>query len=463
MNERLKQKNILAILELIFKISYLVLAISTFNSLLFGKPIMSILVEITFILGCILILERIVHWKEYRGMPYLIWLILFIVSFGISSLVNIQYGFIENIKWIIWTTFQMFLLYVKKQDGNIQNYQKEFSILSKIIIGYSFFASVVSFVLLFMGYSKTWISETTGQRMIMGFVWGRLWGIYTDPNYGAVISVISIILSLYFIYKSRNKVWIFYIANIVCQFIYIVFSDSRTGKVTLIVSIGFYVYCMLLRNVKITIGKISNMFLTCLVCVLMIGGMQGIKNIYNELIELQSEETDVMETVQEIGREEDIKEDISNRRFSIWRSGWEILETAPVFGTGYVTCIPYVMENLPDTYLVNNDYAVFGSMHNGFLNVLVYQGVVGFIIFMIFTIGIVVKVMSGIWQLQSEEYCYGIVLASCIGAVTCSMMFLLEGTYTNSIGSIVLWNSLGYLVQMISLEHKRNYQKQEEK
>ena len=134
-----------------------------------------------------------------------------------------------------------------------------------------------------------------------------------------------------------------------------------------------------------------------------------------------------------------------------------------MFGTGYVTCIPYVMENLPDTYLVNNDYAVFGSMHNGFLNVLVYQGIVGFVVFMIFTIGIVVKVMSGIWQLQSEEYCYGIVLASCIGAVTCSMMFLLEGTYTNSIGSIVLWNSLGYLVQMISLEHKRNYQKQEEK
>ena len=452
---------ILDYIECSFKISYLLLAIATFNSFVFGKPIMSILVMITFGLGGVLMIERLIHWKEYIGMPYLLLLLLFCLSFSISMVINKEFGFIENAKWLVWTSFQMFLLYVKRKDDSTEKYHKEFKMISLIIIWYGFFASVASIVLMLMRYSKITILETNGQRIIQGFIWGRLWGVYTDPNYGAVIGVISIILSLYFMQKQSRKICAMYIANIVMQFLYIVFSDSRTGKVTLLITIGFYLYTLLLKkgNEKKKIKKrMTDFVIVLFASILIIAGMKLVRVSYNNVIspfmskmffsEKQVTEEEKLEE-DRIGREEDIKADPSNRRFSIWESGMEVLKTTPVFGTGYVTFVPYTEKNLPNTYVVNNDHGVFGSMHNGFLNVLVYQGIIGFIIFIAFTICAVRRVFKKIWKLQGKDYRFGVTMLSCIAAVVCSMMFLLEGTYTNSIGCIVLWCYLGWLIKLI--------------
>lgn len=457
---------VLNFMECSFKISYLLLAITTFNSFVFGKPIMSLLVAITFVLGSILVIERIIHWKEYIGMPYLFLLIIFCVSFGISTVLNMEFGVVENAKWFVWTSFQMLLLYVKKKDEKVEKYQWEFKLISKIIIYYSFFAAIVSVVLMFMRYSRILIFESNGQRIIQGFVWGRLWGVYTDPNYGAVIGVISIILSFYFIQKQSRKINVIYITNIVVQFLYIVFSDSRTGKVTLLISVGFYLYTLLLKkksDMRKGKKRIIDLAVVFFVCVLLIMGMKAVRISYNNVVypfmsknfftekEVVSEEEIEDE---KIGREEDIKADPSNRRFSIWESGMEVLKTSPIFGTGYVTFVPYTEKNLPNTYVIKNDHGVFGSMHNGFLNVLVYQGVVGFVIFLVFTICTVVKIFRTIWKLDGEKYRVGVTMLSCIAAVVCSMMFLLEGTYTNSIGSIVLWCYLGWLMRLVEMKNK---------
>lgn len=458
-----KNLTIIDIIEYLFKISYLLLAFATFNSFVFGKPVVSVLVAVTFGLGSILMLERLVHWRVYIGMPYLIWLILFIVSFAISTIINMQYGFLENVKWIVWTSFQMLLLYARRTDESTDKYKREFGLISKIIIGYSFFAAIASIILLLIGYSKVWIFEANGQRIIQGFIWGRLWGVYTDPNYGAVIGVISIILSLFFLKKAVRVPRIIYIINIIFQFLYIVFSDSRTGKVALIVSIAFYLYAILLKhrqNIKSIKKMILNISVTIFVCILILLGMKAVRVSYNEVVSPLLSHIRIMnnsieeEESEKIGREEDIKSDPSNRRFDIWESGMEILKTAPIFGTGYVTFVPYAEQNVPDTYVLENDHGVFSSMHNGFLNILVYQGLFGFLVFMIFTISVMLKILGGIWKLEGEEYRYGITMLTCIGGVVCSMMFLLEGTYTNSIGAIVLWSFLGWLVQLLAPNHK---------
>lgn len=459
--QALFDKRVLSFLEYSFKISYLFLAMSTFNSFIFGKPIMSILVMVTFVLGSILIVERIIHWKEYIGMPYLFLLIVFCMSFFISMVLNREFGFIENTKWLVWTSFQMFLLYVKRENEEVEEYRKEFKVISQIIIWYSFFAAVASIVLMLIRHSKILILEANGQRIIQGFIWGRLWGVYTDPNYGAVVGVISIILSLYFMQTQNKKVYIMYIINIVMQFFYIVFSDSRTGKVTLIVSIGFYLYTLSLKkgnNLKKTQKIIRNLVMTVCVCAFMTAGMKVVRISYNNVVlpfisKIFFEENKISEEEQveaeKIGREEDIKADPSNRRFAIWGSGIEVLQTSPLFGTGYVTFVPYTEKNLPDTYVIKNDHGVFASMHNGFLNVLVYQGIVGFVIFIVFTISVVIKIFRRIWKMEGEQYRFGIVMLSCVAAIACSMMFLLEGIYTNSIGSIVLWCYLGWLLRLV--------------
>lgn len=458
-----KKKDILKILEYSFKITYLILAIGTFNSFTFGTPIMSILVMVTFGLGCILMLERLLHWKQYISMPYLVWLVLFCVSFVVSTIANAKYGFMENAKWLVWTSFQMLLLYVVRNDKTIEEQKKEHTVISKIIIGYSFGAALISILLLLVRYSHMWVMEANDQRIIQGVLWGRLWGVYTDPNYGAVIGVISILLSLYFLHGLLGRKRVFYKLNIILQFLYIVFSDSRTGMVALLVSVGFYIYTTLLKknSEKINVKqRLKNIFITVCICLLMLTGLKLVKIVYNEMVspvmttlffsdEEENEDEEEKEMEEKIGREEDIKADPSNRRFDIWGSGIEILNTTPVVGTGYTTFVSYTKDNVPDTYVLTNDHGVFGNMHNSFLNILVYQGVFGFVAFMIFVFSTIIKVFKNIWILDGEQYRYAITMLSCIAAVVCSMMFLLEGVYTNSIGSIVLWSFLGYIIQLI--------------
>lgn len=257
--------------------------------------------------------------------------------------------------------------------------------------------------------------------------------------------------------------------NMVVQFLYIVFSDSRTGKVTLIICIGFYVYTLLLKKNSIVIKikkKILDLMIAFLVCILIVLGMNVVRITYNNVVSpiisktfFTEEEVNEEEENKEnkIGREEDIKADPSNRRFSIWASGFEILKTSPIFGTGYVTFVPYAEENVPNTYVLKNDHGTFASMHNGFLNVLVYQGILGFIIYILFAICTAVKILKSIWKLEGEQYRFGIAMLSCVAAIVCSMMFLLEGTYTNSIGSIVLWCNLGWLVCLVDKKNKTTY------
>lgn len=86
--------------------------------------------------------------------------------------------------------------------------------------------------------------------------------------------------------------------------------------------------------------------------------------------------------------------DISNRRFDIWKSAVEIFKTSPVFGISRANILPYVDDNLPDSYLVTNEYMRFDSMHNMFFEILVSQGAVGLITFLTFIIFVIVGIFK---------------------------------------------------------------------
>ena len=448
-------------IALLFKIVYLILTMMTFNSFTFGKSIMSIFVMLSFLLGILVIGLRIINWKHFIAMPLFGFCIMFCFSFFISMVANMRYGWIDNFKWLVWTVFQLFILYIMDVKSNPQYYKKEIKILSYIIIIYSFLAAVISIILMLIRYQN--IVELTDQRVIQGFIWGRLWGAFTDPNYGSVISVISIILSLSLCQYYNNLKKRFFYINIILQLMYIVFSDSRTGLVALFAGLSIYVYTILLRK-ETKLGGIKK-YLKNIACVLLIlvitfTGMQLVKTVYNNfavpiLTEVfysdDSKTEEEEEELARIGREEDINVDPSNRRFDIWESGLEVFQTSPIVGTSYVTFIPYVEDNLPDTYVVNNDHGTFGNMHNEYLNVLVFQGVIGAVALIGFMIRAIYLVFKNIFRVQGQDYYYCCSLLALIVVVAVSMMFILEGVYTNSVAAFVLWSALGYLIHFLKI------------
>ena len=449
-------------ISLFFKISYLILAITTFNSFTFGMPVMSVLVIISFVLGVATICLRLVNWKNYIRMPMFWLLISFCISFLISMVANIQYGFIENFKWLIWTSFQLLILYTMDANCKPEYYKREFKILSYIVIIYSFFAAAVSIILMLIQFQQ--IVELENQRILRGFFWGRLWGVYTDPNYGSVISSISIILSLFLCQYCRKKIKIFLYVNIIFQLLYIVFSDSRTGLVSLLVGISLFTYMHLLRKETRLAGikkYLKNILIVLGVVVITFVGTQLIKITYNNVVVpvlseffyeegLEVENPEEEKELAKIGREEDINVDPSNRRFDIWKSGLEIFKTTPVVGTSYISFLPYVEDNLPDTYVVNNDHGNFGNMHNEYLNVLVYQGVIGAVILVLFIVRAIYIIFNNMFKLENQKFYYYSMLFTLVAIVAAAMMFVLEGVYTNSVGAFVFWSALGYLVHFLS-------------
>lgn len=440
-------------LELIAKTLYLCLAVSTFNPFIYTTEFQSVLVKLTLIAGGALIATRFMRYKRYMKMPCVILMVLFCISFAFSIFMNRKYDLVGNGKWLVWTGIQFFALYVCDVERDVKEYRKEFSILAHLMIVYNLAGCLISLWMLLTVYSKIF-QTAEGEMLVSGFTWGRLWGIHSDPNYGAVFSVIVIVLSFLFLLKKKGLARGFYIVSIILNFLYVVFSDSRTGEVALVCSMGLFVYMVLYRKMS---GKEKAVrFGTAILAVVLlaglsIGSIRLIKTEYNRELapifaQMFPKETSHVKKPT-VGRKQDLKTDVSNGRLDIWKSGIEVWKTSPVYGTGYTSFVPYTKEHVPDTYVVNTGGSDYVSLHNSFMNTLAYQGLIGIVLLVAIAGRIMFYVLKPVFCSEGDDYLELGAMLSCVGAVVVSMMFLLEGTYTNSPGAFVLWTFSGYMVQ----------------
>jgi O-antigen ligase len=449
-------------LELVFKIIYLILAFSTFNPYIYNSAVQPIFVKLTLLAGAVVILIRLVRYRTYRKMPCLILMLLFCASFVLSAIMNRQYGIVENGKWIIWTGIQFFALYVCDVERDTKEYAREFRIVSHIIIVYSMITTLIGLGMLVTS-SSTYTYTADGELMIGGFTWGRLWGLFTDPNYGAVFSVIAILLSLVFCMSKKGRIRAFYIVSIILNFLYLVFSDSRTGEVALIVSLAIFLYLYLLRKWQNKKGILKYGLILCVIFLIGAGSILGIhlvKTEYNKKLApvltevFKDKNGKKKDNTNKIGRKKDLENDVSNGRIELWISAVEVWETSPVYGAGYSTFIPYAKEHTPDTYAVNNKGSDYNSLHNELMNILAFQGALGFLLFLALGIYMCWYVLGPVIKAGDEQYLTLSGMLACVGAVAVGMMFLTEGLYTLSPGSFVLWVFGGYLVQYSYRERK---------
>ena len=476
--DKVKQ-NYEEILELVFKISYLCLSFATFVSVIYISPVQPILVKLTLALGALVILVRVINWKKYRKMPCLILMILFCLSFLLSTFMNRQYGMTDNLKWILWTGLQFFALYVCDVERDTEKYRREFDIIAHLMIIGTAIAAAASLIMLAQSYSQ-FLTTPEGEFIVTGFTWDRLWGVYTDPNYGAVFSVIGVILSVFFMIEKKGIRKLFYIITAIFDFGYVVYSDSRTGEIAFVLGVGCLLYfCLIRRESK---GKGSKYraagyvkSLLIVVCVMAVA-VCGESFLKTENIRYQTEVTQKAaaqkntaiagnpqssasnagkKTKQQkskssnvqTARQQNIEKDATNGRFSLWKSAVEVWQTSPIYGAGYSTFVAYAKENIPDTYAVNNEQGNYTSMHNAFFNTLAFQGGIGFVLFLLITIRIVQYVLLPVIRKNDGAELYLITMLASAGAVVISMLFLLDGIYTNSPSACILWIFSGYLVQ----------------
>ncbi len=468
MINKIKQ-NYEEILELVFKVSYLCLAFATFITYIYMSPLQPVLVKVTLVLGALTIFIRVINWKKYRKIPCLILMALFCLSFLLSTVMNRQYGMTDNLKWIMWTGIQFFGLYVCDPDRDEKKYKRELEIISHIFIIVTVIAAVASLIMLAKSYSAI-LYTVDGEIVITGFEWDRLWGVYTDPNYGAICSVIGIVLSLLYAIQKKGIRKCGYVIAIVLNYVYLVFSDSRTGEIALMVSCGIFLYfCGIKKFQNKKYLKSAFLVICVLLAAFMVGQTMKTQNIIYQkkaaavreintkkqvgIKENQKSQPTEQKNIQEnkksqpTERQKNIQEDVSNGRLALWKSSIEIWMSSPVYGSGYSTLIQYAKEHVPDTYAVNNDVGEYTSMHNTFFCTLAFQGAIGAGLLILIALRILFYVIKAVLFEQDKRQPEVIAMVSCVGCIAVSMMFLLDGIYTNSASAVILWIFNGYLVQ----------------
>ena len=156
-----------------------------------------------------------------------------------------------------------------------------------------------------------------------------------------------------------------------------------------------------------------------------------------------------------IGREEMLTEDISNRRFDIWKSGLEIFKDTWFFGISFGNVVPYALENVSETYIVSNDFAVFDAFHNTVVDVFVAQGILGVLIIGYFGVTTLISIIK--YKLKEndieDERTVNVLFSICI-LIAVSAMFLSHIFYVNVPTTCTFWMILGYLIVIIEKSKK---------
>lgn len=447
-----------------FKLLYFILVLLSFNSIFALTEALTVFSYFVAVLGAAVFLFRLVHFKRYTHTRGIFILILFCGSYCLSALFTRAYGLSENIQAMVWIVIQFFIVYTYDNNQPIEKDKKEISFIGCFFVVYTFVMAAVSIGMLLADYSN--YREVADTSVIMGFLWNRLWGLYSDPNYGAVFAIISIIMSCAFMKGAQKGIKAFLIVNCVLEVIYISFSDSRTGMVALLVTIAAAVYLMALRakrfaGKKTVLRGAISVALALVTAFCGIGVLKAVQVSGNAVKEWQYEQkvqngetvnTDVQDSF--IGRtDSDINDDVSNRRFAIWQSGLEIFKTSPIFGITFRNYIPYAEDKLPETYIVNNDMTKFPSMHNSFVDVLVSQGIVGILLLIWFIASVLTVFFRYFFKKTGEEYQYNTFLLLCFLPVLVSMLFYSETFYMNTGGAFLFWSFLGYLMHSLNREH----------
>lgn len=412
------------------------------------------------ILGAVLLLTDFIQNVRQKRFPYDKLLVLFIIIVVVSSFLNRQYGITTNLKIIYWSCVYYFIAYeFGKHHIDHESFFKKVNFA--LIVSWFLFVvgSLVMFFLHF-GYEKYY---TPRNRLRIGFLESRLFGLFGDPNYGAAGSVIVIILCLYYLYKKQGKVMkSFLTANIVLQYLYIVLSGSRTGEVVGYVALSLTLFLVVLKAQNLQGMALPLRILLALGSILasvlvLHTSVDLVKQLFTKVLQL----TDKLPWVEHVSRKTEANttlvrrdvaqnDDISNLRFKIWNSAFEIFKTNWLFGVSPRNILPYAKAQLPKGFIAEQGFII----HNSYLNVLTSTGVVGAVTFLSFCLKSVVSAAKKInWfgKLTLDfRYSYFLIVLSYAVFGCLNNEFVLEHT----LGSLIFWLFLGRLVGKIGEKYE---------
>ncbi len=400
--------------------------------------------------GLLCLAELLVHYRRYLKKEYYL-LAFFMVACLISSVIFRDYGISENLKALVWMGLQLLLFtsMIPGRDGDSvvcgRRGLKRMMNSLLVIHGAAVLISIGQF-LVQSRYIVPDYNDTYDKRQ--GFFDERLFGIFTDPNYAAVASLLMIVFSLILIqlYKEKKGLKAWYTASAILHSIYIVLSGSRTAMVAFLVVIPVLGYFMWrnsridrgekwhLSGVLAAVGIFAASFLYFNLSSYAFAGLADVTvhvRPYIGLCEYSPEEGISLER-------EDTGEDISNNRIAIWTSALSLWRDHPVTGLSPRNMVSYALRERPDSYIAKTGY----QPHNGYVALLVGCGILGAAPIILLAGIFVFNLCKYLKRYKGKKIEYELLLGmASMMTVGISAVFLLEifFTVTITITTVLFW------------------------
>lgn len=460
-------------LEQIFRLLFLMLAFLNFNGFTYGTPLRETFVVLTTAAAGLALLCRFYRAGDYLRNGILLLLIAFMLSFCVTAVLHREYGLVSPVKMLTWIGMQVLLLFAVDTKATFEQVKRDCMPVMYLFLLIVAVSALISLGFLVTGFRYVRIYENTwGREPIMaGMFWGRLWGVYTDPNYGSVMAIAALYFSVYLMFVKRHRLLRIALGvNIAIQLLYIAFSGSRTGLVALVISVFFLAMFLALSKVGQTavwhkkalcVGVAVLIAVGCLAApTVIVKGYNGILSVIHTAPPTSdgTSDSDPTEPSQKpsdtlndllVGRqdEEFISDDISNNRFNLWGSALDFVKAEPLFGVPFVYLVQYARDHLPETFLIHNNRGTFNNFHNSLFNILGGQGIIGFILFMVAAVWAGIRAVKCVVnRLYTSDAVFCSVAFAVVVAVLVSAMFLTELVYTQSPNTVLFWLLCGILV-----------------
>ena len=338
------------------------------------------------LMGVLLGLYNIFIKKSYLKVRKIEYLILFFLLNIVTSLLVIKYGFSTNVKNTVVFFIYFFALYPVFQSFTAKKSRVLFDVFFTVITVTNTIGVLISVVQFFLleGYH---VFDYKGLLIRQGFMESRLFGILASPNYLSIISLMIIIYLWMRLFLYNNFIKGLAIVSIILNFVYIVLSGSRTTLICLLVVAFLYTF------MGVDWTKKTKAILTLVMAIgLVFVAYNTVKyssDIYLKVhsVELQNKKTDGQNGDKNLSleRTDTSEENISNNRFAIWQSTASFIPKRPLFGYSAGNWYELGKQYNESAYIIKQHYLT----HNGYLELLFYNGLAGFITMAVFVLSFI--------------------------------------------------------------------------
>lgn len=392
---------------------------------------------------------------------------LFIILGFFTSCLNFSSNILLNLITNFNNFMYIFLFLGMSKNTNKDKADAEMNFLFKFIVYFSFLVSIISIYILFAYKNINFMGHDIGISQ------NRFFGITTNPNQLAFLSVVSIfscnlLQDSYFKHKFKiNKIFLKICTTLSVVTLFL--TDSNAAFIFIII----YLSIRLFYENFASYDKLKNvnflreiifvfMFITLIISGSFLARM-GCQKLVTKIVNSQKLNEHLSEE-QKTLRLDDFKEplkigrgnhELSSGRILLFKQGIKLSKIHPIIGIGRENLYYYSKIYINNGLAFPNNHA---DLHNIYLTIIVSYGWAGFALFMILVLSSIYKITYGIFiRIHSENSKIISKLFAIIVAYFAYANFEVGILSGIAFADVLIWLYLGYAMTFINSNKKTNF------